>query len=76
MRFQCVLCPRAKQRLHRNLSQTYMQVLEGLLGMQESAVAHCGGRTLDLEVPGNNHQSERLWRLSFSKNLALSNSSL
>ena len=30
----CALGPRAKQGLHKNLGQTYLQVLEDLLGRQ------------------------------------------
>lgn len=42
----CALGLRAKQGLHKNLGQTYLWVLEGLQGMQKSAVAHRGARTL------------------------------
>ena len=35
--------PRAKQRLHWNLGQTYLHCLEDLLGKQEVRVACCGG---------------------------------
>ena len=40
----CELQPRAKQWLHRSLGQTYLWVLEGLLGRQGLAVAHCSGK--------------------------------
>ena len=42
--------------------------LEGLLGKQGLAVAHCGGTTLKEEGPVNN-QNELPWRLPFWKNL-------
>ena len=45
------LGPRAKQWLHKTLGQTYLQDLEGLLGMQESAVAHCGGKNTGHRCP-------------------------
>ena len=48
-RFSCALGPRAKQKLHGNLGQTYLQFLEGLLGKQGVTVAHCGG-TLEAKV--------------------------
>ena len=67
-RIQCALGPRAKQRLHKNLGQTYLWVLEGLLGKQGSAVPHSGGMTLDAEIPGNNHCHELPWKLPFWKN--------
>ena len=51
-RIPCPLCPRAKQGPHENLGQTCLWVLEGILGKQGAAVAHCGGRTLEAEVPG------------------------
>ena len=35
-----------KQGLHKNLDQTYLWVLEGLLGKQEVAVAHYGGQDI------------------------------
>ena len=45
------LGPRAKQWLHRRLGQTYLWVLEGLLGRWGSAVAHCGGKETDARGP-------------------------
>ena len=48
----CALGPRAKKRLHKNLDQTYLQILKDLWGKQVAAVAHCGGRTLEVEVSG------------------------
>ena len=51
-RLSCVLGPRAKQRLHRNLSQIWMQFLEDLLGKQGVTVAHCEGRMLEAKVLG------------------------
>ena len=57
-RISCAPGPRAKQGLHKNLGQTNLQVLECLLGKQEAAVAHCGGRMLEAEIPGNNHWHE------------------
>ena len=41
---------------------------------KQSAAAHCGGRTLEAEVPGNNHQCVVPWRLPFWKNMAPPNS--
>ena len=41
-----------KAGTHKNLGQTYLQVLEGLLGKQGMAVAYCGGMTLEAEVQG------------------------
>ena len=46
------LGPRAKEGLHNNLGQTQVPVLEGYLGKQGAALAHCGGRILEAEVPG------------------------
>jgi len=69
-RVSCALSPRANQGLHKNLSQTYLGVLEGLLGKQGEAVACHGGRTLEVEVPGNNHWREFPWRPLFWKNMA------
>lgn len=46
----CALDPRVKQRLPENLGWTYLRVLNGILGKQGAAVAHCGGRTLETEV--------------------------
>ena len=40
----CALGPWAKQWLHRSLGQTYLWVLEALLGRRGSAVAHCRGK--------------------------------
>ena len=40
------LSSREKQWLHRNLGQTYLQVLEDLLGRQGLSVSLCRGRTL------------------------------
>lgn len=51
-KISCALGPKTKQGLHENLGQTYLKVLECLLGKQGSAEAHCGGRTLEAEVPG------------------------
>ena len=43
-KFSCALGPRAKLWLHKNLGQTYLYVLESLLGRQGLAMAHCRGR--------------------------------
>ena len=51
-RVSCALGPRAKPK---NLSQIYLWVLKGLLGNQGSAVAHCVGKTLEVDITGNNH---------------------
>ena len=45
----------SKQWLHRSLSQPYLWFLEGLLGWQESAVAHYWGKNIN-DSPGNIHQ--------------------
>ena len=59
------------QGLHKNLGQVYLWVLKGLPGKEGSAVAHCGGRTLEVDAPRNNHWCELPWSLPFWKNLAL-----
>lgn len=66
------MCTRfqGKQGIHKNLGQTFLQLLEEFLGKQGSDVAHCGGKTLKVEVPRNNHWCELHWRLSFWKNLS------
>ena len=46
------LDPRARQGLHKNLGQTYLQVFEGCLGKQGLAVDHRRRRTLEAQVPG------------------------
>ena len=51
-RVSCVLGPRPKQKLHKYLSWTYLQILEDLLGKQGVTVARCGGRTLEAKVLG------------------------
>ena len=48
----CVLDLRAKQGLQESLGQTYLWVLEGILGKQGATVAPCGGRALQTEVLG------------------------
>ena len=53
--FMCIRS-RTKQGLHKNLGQTYVQVLEGLLGKKGAAMAQSGDRTLEVGVPGTNHQ--------------------
>ena len=60
------LGPREKQGIQKNLGQTY-------LGKQGSAVIYCGGRKLEVEIPGNNRLH---WRLPFWKNVALHNKNL
>ena len=50
--------PRAKQGLCKYLGQIYLQVLESILGKQEAAVSHIGGRTLKGRGPRNVHQCE------------------
>ena len=68
-KISCALGPRAKQRLHRNLGQTWLQVLENLLGKWSHWL------TLG---EGHWRQSSReyspagafLWRWPFWKNLA------
>ena len=51
-RLSCALGPRAKQSLHRNLGQIWLQFLEDLLGKQGVIVARCRGRTLEAKVSG------------------------
>ena len=48
----CMLGPRVKQGFNKNLGQIYLQVSEGILEKQRVAVPHCGGRTLETQVPG------------------------
>ena len=43
-KFSCALGHRKKQGLHSSLGQTYLQVLEDLLGRWELAVAQCRGK--------------------------------
>jgi len=52
-RLSGALGPSAKQRLHRRLGQTCLQLMEDLLGKQVT-VAHCGGGTLEAKVSGRN----------------------
>ena len=40
---------------HRSQGQTYLWILEGLLGRQWMAVTYCGARTLVAEVQGTIH---------------------
>ena len=61
----CSLGPRAKQWLHRSLGQTYLCVLEGLLGRCWSTVAHRRGKDTGPEAPRNVHQHELSQRLPF-----------
>ena len=51
-KLSCALDPRTKQRLHRNLDQTWLQFLEDLLGKYGVTVACCGGRTFEAKVSG------------------------
>ena len=46
------LGPRAKQSLHRNLGQTWLQFLEDFLGKEGVNVACCGERTLEAKIFG------------------------
>lgn len=50
--------PKAKHGLLKDLGQIYLWLLDGLLGNQGVAVAHCGGKILEAGVPGNNHLHE------------------
>ena len=45
------LVPSTKQDPHRNLSYTYLGVLEGLLGRQRSTMAHCEGKDTGSRSP-------------------------
>ena len=47
----CALGPTAKQWLHRSLGQTYLWVLESLLGRWGSALTHCWGKDTGGGVP-------------------------
>ena len=38
----CALGPRAKERLHSSMGQTYLVILVDLLGKQAASVAYCG----------------------------------
>ena len=51
-RLSCALGPRAKQRLQRNLGQTWLQFLKDLMGKERVTVARCGGRTLQAKLSG------------------------
>ena len=51
-RFSHALGPRAKQSLHRNLGQTWMQFLVYLLVKQRVNVAICGGRAMEAKLSG------------------------
>lgn len=53
-----------------SFSQAYLQIMAGILGKQGVVAACHGGRTLEAEVPVNNHKFELPWRLIFWKNLA------
>lgn len=65
----CALGPRVKQGLFKNLGQTYLQVLEGILGRQRSALGHCGAsntggaglRILGMSTPGGCHFGTQTW---------------
>ena len=74
-RFSCILDPKAKKGLHKNLGQPYLWVLEGLLQQLGMAVAHCGNKILETDVPEINHQRE-FRRPPFWKKLAPLNNSL
>ena len=69
-RLSCALVPREKQKIPKNLDQTYLQVLEDLLGKQGQlwlAVGKgIGGRGLR-----NNHWHKLLWKWPYWKKLAL-----
>ena len=54
-----------KQYLHRNLGYIYLGVLEGLLGNQALAVAHCVARGLVAEAPGNINWHVLSWKSPF-----------
>ena len=44
--------PRTKQGVHKNLVQTYLKVLEDLLGKQRMTVSRGGDKTLEREFLG------------------------
>ena len=52
-RLSCALGLRTKQRLHRNLGQTYLQILEDLLGKEEAHLeAEVLGIIISVNSPG------------------------
>ena len=51
-RISSALGPRTKEGLYKNLGQTYLQIMKGILGKQWADVACCGDRTLETEVLG------------------------
>ena len=48
------------QRLHKNLGQMYLWALKSLLGKEGSAIAHCGGKTLEAKKKKMEPQIEKL----------------
>ena len=60
-RLSCAQGPRAKQRLHRNLGQTCLQLLEDLLGKQGGDCGSLCGKDIGGKSLRNNHQCEFLW---------------
>ena len=50
-KFSGVLGPRAKQSLHSNLEQDYLQILEDLLGKWRSTVAHSWSKKISSRHP-------------------------
>ena len=67
-RLSCALGAKTQPGLHNNLSQTYLQVLEGLLGEEVETVALWGQDTGG-RGPHNNHWYELPRRLPFWKNM-------
>ena len=51
-RVSCEMSPREKWRLSKNQGQTYLWILEDLLGKQRAAVVCYEVRTLEAEVLG------------------------
>ena len=51
-RLSCALGPRAKQRLHRKLGQTYLRLMEDLLRREGVTVTHYGRKDFGGKISG------------------------
>ena len=51
-RISCALGPREKQRLNKNLDQSYLQIWEDLLGKEGATVTHCRERAVETNFLG------------------------
>ena len=65
-RISCALGPRVKERLHRNLGQTWLQV-RGSPGQTRGDCGSLWGKDSGGKVLGNNHQYKHLWTGHFGK---------